>query len=38
MPTTVLVGRDGTILTTHIGFEPAKAAAFEALIQEALRP
>lgn len=38
MPTTVLVGRDGKIRTTHIGFEPAKAAAFEALIQEALRP
>ena len=38
MPTTVLVGRDGRILSTHIGFEPAKAAAFESLIQEALRP
>ena len=38
MPTTVLVSRDGRILTTHIGFEPAKAAAFETLIQEALRP
>ncbi len=38
MPTTVLVGRDGTIRSTHIGFEPAKAAAFETLIQEALRP
>jgi len=38
MPTTVLVGRDGRILSTHIGFEPAKAAAFETLIQEALRP
>jgi cytochrome c biogenesis protein CcmG/thiol:disulfide interchange protein DsbE len=37
MPTTVLVGRDGRIRSTHIGFEPAKAAAFEALIQEALR-
>jgi cytochrome c biogenesis protein CcmG, thiol:disulfide interchange protein DsbE len=38
MPTTVLVGRDGRILSTHIGFEPGKAAAFESLIQEALRP
>jgi thiol-disulfide isomerase/thioredoxin len=38
MPTTILVGRDGKILTTHIGFETAKAGAFEALIQEALRP
>ena len=38
MPTSVLVGRDGRILSTHIGFEPAKAAAFETLIQEALRP
>jgi thiol-disulfide isomerase/thioredoxin len=38
MPTTVLVGRDGRIRSTHIGFEPAKAAAFEALLQEALRP
>jgi cytochrome c biogenesis protein CcmG, thiol:disulfide interchange protein DsbE len=38
MPTTVLVGRDGRVRETHIGFEPAKAAAYEALIQEALRP
>ena len=38
MPTTVLVARDGRILETHIGFEPAKAAKFETLIQEALRP
>jgi thiol-disulfide isomerase/thioredoxin len=38
MPTTVLVGRDGRIRSTHIGFEPAKAAAFEAVLQEALRP
>lgn len=38
MPTTVLVGRDGRIRTTHIGFEAANAPAFEALIQEALRP
>ncbi len=35
MPTSVLVGRDGTVLEKHIGYEPARAAAFESLIQEA---
>ncbi len=38
MPTTVLVGRDGRILSTHIGFELARTTAFETLIQTALRP
>ena len=35
MPTSVLVDRDGTILSTHAGFTPKQAAALEARIQEA---
>ncbi|MFN8588615.1 MAG: TlpA disulfide reductase family protein [Candidatus Eisenbacteria bacterium] len=36
MPTTCLVGRDGTLLDSHVGFTADKAAAFERLIEEAL--
>jgi cytochrome c biogenesis protein CcmG/thiol:disulfide interchange protein DsbE len=35
MPTSVLVGRDGRVIDSHIGFDPAKAEKFESLIQEA---
>jgi len=35
MPTSVLVGPDGKVLYTHIGFDPAKAAKLESVIQEA---
>jgi cytochrome c biogenesis protein CcmG, thiol:disulfide interchange protein DsbE len=35
MPTSYLIARDGTILSTHTGFDPKKTAALEALIQEA---
>jgi thiol-disulfide isomerase/thioredoxin len=37
MPSSVLIGRDGTILESHVGFDPKKAAAFEARIAEALK-
>jgi peroxiredoxin len=37
MPSTYLIGRDGTILESHVGFDPKKAAAFEARIAEALK-
>jgi len=37
MPTSVLVGRDGTILETHIGFDPKKAGAWDAKIAEACK-
>ena len=35
MPTTVLVGRDGAVLEQHVGFDDARAACTESLIQEA---
>jgi cytochrome c biogenesis protein CcmG, thiol:disulfide interchange protein DsbE len=35
MPTSYLIGRDGTIRCTHVGFVPRKAGELEALIQEA---
>jgi cytochrome c biogenesis protein CcmG, thiol:disulfide interchange protein DsbE len=35
MPTSYLIGRDGTILSCHAGFAPKQAAELEALIQEA---
>lgn len=37
MPSSFLIGRDGTILESHVGFDPKKAAAFEARIEEALK-
>jgi peroxiredoxin len=37
MPSTFLIGRDGTILESHVGFDPKKTAAFEARIAEALK-
>lgn len=36
MPSTFLVGRDGTVLRAHVGFDPAKTESFEKLIEEAL--
>jgi len=38
MPTSVLIGRDGTIVQTHLGFDPKKNAEFESLIAEKLKP
>jgi thiol-disulfide isomerase/thioredoxin len=38
MPSTFLVGRDGILLASHIGFDPKKTAAFEHAIEEALKP
>jgi len=35
MPTSFIVGRDGTLLHTHAGFDRKKVAAIETLIQEA---
>ena len=35
MPTTFIIGRDGTILNRHAGFDPKQTAAVEALIREA---
>jgi cytochrome c biogenesis protein CcmG/thiol:disulfide interchange protein DsbE len=35
MPTTFVIGRDGTILEAHAGFDPKKTAPLENLIQEA---
>ena len=35
MPSSFLVGPQGTILSTHAGFDPKKTGAIEALIQEA---
>lgn len=36
MPTTVLLGRDGTFISRHVGFDPERAEKFEAQIEEAL--
>lgn len=36
MPSTFLVGRDGTIVHAHVGFDPAKTGPFETMIEEAL--
>jgi len=36
MPTSVLVGADGHVLLTHIGFDPKHSAEVEARIEEAL--
>lgn len=36
MPSTFLVGRDGTIVQAHVGFDPAKTEPFEKMIEEAL--
>ena len=36
MPSTYLIGRDGTILESHVGFDPKKAARLEARIAQAL--
>lgn len=36
MPSTFLVGRDGSLLHAHAGFDPAKTGSFEKLIEEAL--
>ena len=38
MPTSFLIGRDGAILQTHVGFDPKKNAAFEHEIAEQLKP
>ena len=38
MPTSFLIDRDGTIVHTHVGFDPKKTAAIEALITEKLEP
>ena len=37
MPSSFLLGRDGKILETHLGFDPKKAAALEANIVEACK-
>jgi cytochrome c biogenesis protein CcmG/thiol:disulfide interchange protein DsbE len=36
MPTTFLLGRDGTVLMAHPGFDPGAAAGIEARIEKAL--
>jgi DsbE subfamily thiol:disulfide oxidoreductase len=36
MPSTFLVGRDGTLVYAHVGFDPAKTESFEKRIEEAL--
>lgn len=38
MPTTVLVGADGTILARHLGFDPRHTHEIETLIAEACNP
>lgn len=38
MPTSFLIARDGTIVQTHVGFDPKKNAAFEHEIAERLKP
>ena len=38
MPMSYLVGRDGTILYTHAGFDAHKTGPLETLIEEKLRP
>lgn len=35
MPSSVLLGRSGEILSTHTGFDPRKSGAFEAKLEEA---
>ncbi len=35
MPSTFLVGRDGTLLASHVGFDARKTAPFETALQEA---
>jgi cytochrome c biogenesis protein CcmG/thiol:disulfide interchange protein DsbE len=35
MPSSFLVGRDGTVLEAHTGFDPKRAAAIEKLVAEA---
>lgn len=37
MPTSFLIGRDGTILWRHAGFDPRKAADLERRVTEALK-
>jgi thiol-disulfide isomerase/thioredoxin len=37
MPTSFLIGRDGTILWRHAGFDPRQAAGLESRVTEALR-
>jgi len=37
MPTSFLIGRDGTILWRHAGFDPRQVAGLEARVTEALR-
>lgn len=36
MPTSYLIGRDGTVLATHVGFRPDEKADLEAKIRQAL--
>ncbi|MCX8004719.1 MAG: TlpA family protein disulfide reductase [Burkholderiaceae bacterium] len=36
MPTSYLIGRDGKVLATHVGFRPEEKAALEAQIRQAL--
>jgi cytochrome c biogenesis protein CcmG/thiol:disulfide interchange protein DsbE len=38
MPSTFVVGRDGRIRASHVGFDPRKTGPFEAALQEALEP
>ncbi len=38
MPTSFLIGRDGTVLLRHAGFDARRTADVERRIQEALRP
>jgi thiol-disulfide isomerase/thioredoxin len=38
MPTSFLIGRTGTIVQTHVGFDPKKNAAFEHEIAEQVKP
>lgn len=38
MPSTYLIARDGTLLESHTGYTPDKAAAFERRIEEAMAP
>lgn len=38
MPTSFLIGRDGTVLLAHSGFDPRRAGEVEAAIQKACSP
>jgi thiol-disulfide isomerase/thioredoxin len=38
MPSTFLISRAGSLLHSHTGFDPRKAGALEAMIEEACRP